>query len=590
MAYFPDKTTVQTELRENTHEADLSCVHLTTASFFELNIGYYRENTPREHWESTTGIFARPKSMQAPVMGEATLKYKNYYVPYRIISPQWNDFITKSPHVCYNQTTGPIQVTEMPYFTARDMINLFTNAQMSQQTQTNEDFTITGGTKYQLTHLGRHALKIFNQLGYQLTTNPNVTEHFDAMPLLAFAKVYCDYYTTNQYSQSLQDVWAVEQLFKKDNLTPYHLTDTDLAAIILLTQYVKYSPDYFTSQWDNPTAPNEVSTSLGNITINDITTGETNKVQARTSTYSGTPVLLASLAGSTERPISQYAIESLKGLTDFVKRMQISTKAIDRYLARFGVMLTNEKMNRSIYNGEQNTPMNFGAIYSTAETQYAQVGDYAGQGIINSEGNVNKFEFDELDEFGCIISLFSINPKIGYFQGIDRQHLQRNAESYFNGQWDSLGTQATSASELYVSMNGDSIYSGQGQYDAIFGYLPRQAQYKVGKDRLTGDFRLTSLNAGAEAWHMFRIIDENQYNQATLNMQHSPNFVQPDNDAEQYNRIFNFTDIKLAGDPFNIILTHNVKARIHAKPLYDSYDFEGEGKKIIMDGQGAKQN
>lgn len=590
MAYFPDKTTTKTELRENVSQPDLSCVHLTTADFFELNIGYYRENTPREKWKSNQGVFARPIPMQAPVMGEAVLKLKNYFVPYRTISPQWNDFITQSPHVDYNGSIPHI-VTEMPYFKATDLITLFTDTKYSTQVQSNEDFTRDDSIKHRLTKFGRHAYKILCQLGYTLVLDSKCTEHFDAMPLLAFAKVYLDYYTTNQYSQALQNAYEVEALLKKDNQLPYNLNATDLDKIFTLTQSVMYAPDYFTSQWDNPTSPNEVTTSMGIITLTDITrpsnASGTAYIEANPST-NGTPNIV--MNQNDFNYLTQYAIDSLKGLTDYVKRMQISTRAIDRYLARFGVLLTSEKMNKSIYNGEQITNMQFGAIYSTAETTQANIGDYAGQGTINSDGQQhNTFEFEQLDEYGCILTLFSINPKIGYFQGIDRQHIIRDVTSYFNGQFDNLGTQATSAAELYVSMNGQSIYGKQSQFDTIFGYLPRQAHHKIGRDRLTGDFRLKSLNAGADSWHMFRIIDESKYNQTTNNMVHSPEFVNTENDLEQYRRIFNYTG-EDGEDCFNIILTFNIEANIHAKPLYDSYDFEGEGKKIIMEGQGPKQN
>lgn len=585
MAFYPDKTTVKTELQENVTKCDLSSVHLTTSNFFELGIAYYRENTPREKWTCATGVFARPVPMQAPVMGEATLSVKNYYVPYRILSPQWNDFITRTPHTPYNGNT-PFIVQEMPYITAKHMVNFITDTEVATKITTGTpDFTTLGGN-YKLTQFGRHCAKILNQLGYQLIVDSRVSEHFDAMPILAFAKIYLDYYTSNQYATTIQDAYEVEALLKKDEQQAYELTDKDLMKIFKLTQYVNYSPDYFVSQWDNPTSPNTLPTSYGQIYIKDITNTEVeNGALSQYNKMSATPYL-----DPQNGLITQYALDALKGLTDYVKRMQLSAKAIDRYLARFGVILTNEKMTRSVYNGEQNTTMNFGAIYSTAETADAALGDYAGQGNINSAGQGhNLFEFEQLDEFGCIMSLFSINPKIGYYQGIDRQHLVRDPESYFNGQWDSLGTQATSCAELYVSLDANSIYSQQQQFNAIFGYLPRQAHHKVGKDRLTGDFVRKSINRGADAWHMFRIIDESIYESTTNNMKHSPAFISTKIDADQYNRIFNYQSAD-GGDMFNIIFSFNINANIHAKALYDDYDFEGEGKKIIMAGQGPSKN
>lgn len=590
MSYFPNKAQTKVELQESTTKFDLSCTHLTTANFFELNIAYYRENTPRERFKHIPMIFARPVPMQAPVMGEATLKVKNFFVPYRTLSPQWNDYITKTPHVPYNGVS-PIQIKEMPYTTAFELSTLVQDIDGIEQgepmvtiveTATQADYIIDN-TYYKLTPFGRHTIKILNQLGYQIVVNNSVEEHFDMMPLLALAKIYLDFYQTNQYAQVYDLAYKVEALLKKDGATTYMLGFQDIELISYFTWFVMYSPDYFTSCWDNPTTPNEVATSFGNITIGDITTNMDGKTNSTPETYNGTPI-----TQNANGVISQYMLDSLKGLTDWIKRAQLSTRAIDRYLSRFGVLLTAEKMNRSVYNGSYDIPMNFGAIYSTAETELASVGDYAGQGIIKSD-NTKEFEFENLDEYGCIMTLFSINPKIGYYQGIDRQHFtMETVEGRFNGQFDALGTQAISAAELYVSNNNASIYSGREQFETIFGYLPRQAHFKVAKDRLTGDFVRKNLNADADAWHMFRVFNENEFDAVTPNMVHSPNFVWTKRDAQQYSRIFNY--VKEDTDKFNIMIQMKNEALIHAKAIYDSYDFEGEGKKIIMDGQGAKQN
>ena len=613
MAYYPNKTTVKTEIQESTTEFDLSCVHLTTANFGELCCAYVRDNTPREYININTGVFARPEPLQQPVMGEAVLKLRNYYVPYRVLSPQWNDFINRAPHVPTNGT-NPILIVEMPYFTAQTMESFLSKSEIATTVTDNSyNYILSNATKKKLTPFGKHCEKIFNQLGYQFVCANDKNTHFNAMRLLAWGKIYLDWYYSNQYAFLTQEAYEVEQILKKDLAGAYVVTENDMLAIFKLTEQVWYKEDYFTSEWDLPTSPSIVATSIGNITIPDITNNgingttntrliATNNANAAQSPNSpnykptnATPFIGGEFGTSTTGNsyvagvLTQYALDSLKGLTDYVKRYQISVRSIDRYLARFGVILTAEKMQRSVYNGEQVTKMNFGAVYSTADTTNAPIGAYKGQGIINSDGqDHNNFEYEELNEFGIIITTMYIVPKVSYFQGIDRINMISDVESYFNGQWDSLGTQAISNAELYISKNGTSIYGGSGQLNAIFGYLPRQAFYKTAKDRLTGDFVDRNI-ADNNEWHLFRIIDENDYDQNTNNMKHTPAFCQMVYDSEQYHRIFNYqnTDERNA---FKIILQHAVKARIHAKPLYDSYDFEGNGKQIMMDGISSKHN
>ena len=185
------------------------------------------------------------------------------------------------------------------------------------------------------------------------------------------------------------------------------------------------------------------------------------------------------------------------------------------------------------------------------------------------------------------MQIFTITPKIGYFQGIARENLRSDPESYFNGQFDGMGTQATSAAELYISNDGTSAYAKESHVDSVFGYISRQAHMKLALDNLTGDFRCPSLNYGTmySPWHMFRVFDDKFFND-NYGVVHSPAFVRA-LDAQQYERIFNSTDD--TGDKIVVLLQFKVDAMLHAKPVYDTYDFEGEGKEIIIDGLGPKQ-
>ena len=596
MAYFPNKQAVKTEIQETTTKTDLSRKHLTTANFFEPNIAYVRDNTTRENWINNTGIFARPMPMQMPVMGSAKLALKTYFVPYRVISPQWNDFITRTPHV---NTEGNVNIIkEMPYFTMNDMVNLFLTDKYATRSETNlYDFIDESGTHYILTAFGRHCLKILNQLGYQLYfgfKSGSATKHWNALRLLAYAKIYLDYYYSNQYAFVTQSSIEVESLFKKDGDSAYHLKDYEIDNIFELTRYSFYEDDYFVSQWDNAVSPNNVSSSFGVLTLEDITlkgSQATTIAAAQTpDNEMGTP-RMEDVQGSN---ITQFALDSLKKITDYCHRYAISgIRSVDRYLARFGVLLTAEKMQRSEYYGKQETIMQFGAVYSTAETTNGKVGDYAGQGIINSDGQEhNQFEMKDIKDMGCIMQIFTIIPEIGYCQGIDRDNMRTDPESYFNGIFDSLGTQATSPAELYISENGQSNFATEEYINQVFGFIARGAHWKCAKDNLTGDFKVNSLNNGdwkSSPWHMFRVFKDEYFEHIGIGtVVHTPFFVKA-TDAEQYNRIFNDPNEE-DGDHFVVMITQKIEADIHAKPLYDTYDFESEGKRIIMEGMGPKQS
>ena len=598
MAYFPDKQAIKQEIQESVNRFDLSCDHLTTTNFFTPEIAYVRDNTTREKWTNDSGVFARPLPMQLPVMGKAKLSLKTFFVPYRTLSPQWYDFITRSPHMPANGNL-PVLVQEMPYFTMDTLQQLFTSAKYATQETINWDFKDANGVGYKLTAFGRKAKKTLNQLRYQIIWGElnKTPRHYNALRILAFAKVYLDYYYSNQYSLLSQDSYMVDKILKADASTPYKLTVIDFDYIFELTKQSWYSEDYFVSQWDNPTAPNSANTSFGTITLPDITMIGSN-VTAGDITNAGsnlinegrTPFATISEDNNNVLLITQYALDNLKKLTEYVQRYSLSgVRAINRYLSRFGVLLTAEKLRRSEYYGEQITNMQFGAIMSTADTTNANLGDYAGQGIINSDGQEhNHFELDDNKDLGCIMQIFTINPKIGYWQGMARENMRTDPESYFNGIFDAMGTQATSAAELYVSNDGSSAFGKESHVDNIFGYIPRQAHMKLSLDNLTGDFTCRSLNNNTleSPWHMYRTFDDTYFN--NFGVVHSPAFAQTQ-DKEQYLRIFNYTKEEDA-DHFIVMIQSKVDANMHAKAVYDTYDFEGEGKRIIMQGLGPEAN
>ena len=223
---------------------------------------------------------------------------------------------------------------------------------------------------------------------------------------------------------------------------------------------------------------------------------------------------------------------------------------------------------------------------STASTANAAIGDYAGQGICNSDGKEHKTFQVESDEYGIILLLSDIVPNIGYYQGIDRNNLHHELETYFSGEFDQLGTQYTAKAELYVSKD-DANYNGDAMLQQGLSWIPRNAEYKVPRDRLTGDFAHGILGRYAGAWHLFRTFTDLYWNNLG-GIAHSVFFCRME-DSEQYLRIFNQTE-EDAGDHFNVIYQFKVLARMHAKDLYDTFDFESEGKELLLNGGGPKAN
>lgn len=585
-----------------TSKMNLDSIHITSADFMELAVSYAIETPKGLAFNLKQECFSRLAPMPVPTFGRGEIRHKAFFVPFRTVWPAWNDFYNNVPHV-YNNGNSSIPVS-VPLLDIRDIIRAFTegNSPWTDRVTPPEtgdfryDFKMkqtssgTGVAYFNLTDKGRRVLKLLHSLGYKFTFSYNIpAQYVSAMPLLCFMRLYCDWFFSSQYAND-PDYNRIFKYFNRNDevdTSASYISYVDLYLIFNNLSNVNYDSDYFTNVWDNPTGPNSGLSSV--FVENDITTmnGETatNAVFSEASTYGGTPVMF-----SDSNSFSQYSLNALRALTDYMKRNQLAgSRAVDRYLARFGVNLSNEKLNRSVLVGSFNQNLQFGDVTCTAETDKGNLGDYAGKGLTYGDGNYDFYT----DELGYFIIVTSIVPYAGYYQGYDRCTRHTTLFDFYQPEFDALGAQAMSKGEVYTPI--DAFTTGTelpADYrDQVFGFVPRYAEYKVPRDMITGDFVLRSRNVGRDAWHLFRDVEHEVLRVGADNFVHSPEFVSGE-DATQYNRIFYNTGEYANADHFNIIHNFKVDVTFPGASLYDDYEFKDEdkAKKVTLNVGGSSLN
>lgn len=598
MASFLDKIKVKTAVDDRV-KLDLGCDHITTANFMQYNVAWSKELVPKEKISVSMETFTRLNPMPVPTFGRAKINNRAFFVPFRTIFPGWNDFITDAKHTYADGYTEAI--SEVPVVGNDILVQLFigddptaidegTRTDYAECISVQDDYDgeydifvfdrLNGANLYwKLTAKGRQVVKVLESLGYKINWYiPNDGDDsvvYSALPILAMAKVYCDWYYPSAYVGTNSLFNAVEAIFHKDTRGSQNLGLGNLESIFrLIINGVNYDSDYFVSAWDNPVSPN--SEAYSRMSIGDPTLSiEPGTVNNYGDDPTGTPF--------AEGKLTQWMIDGLKSLTDYMKRHQlVGARALDRYLARFGINLSAEKLRRSVYLGSGYENIQFGDVMSTADTDGASLGNYAGKGI--GYGTAN-FDY-ETDEYGIMIIISSIVPKAGYYQGVNRNVMHVGKLDYWTPEFDNLGTQAISKSELFVPFGSTDMASDDlvALDSGVFGWTPRYAEYKIGRDMLTGDFRYDSMNAGQEAWHTMRELN---YTDAD-DIVHNVNFVSG-RDAGQYSRIFYNTDAE-AADKFNVIYHFEVASWSPMKALFDTYEFDSKGASVTEDANGVKMN
>lgn len=580
-----NKSSIVTAISSHS-KLDLTFDHATTMNFMNLQPVGYRRMIKGEKFSLNSVATVRPAPMAVPTYGRMRLNIRNFFIPFRVVFPMFDSFYTDVIGV--NASAASL-VSKVPTIESGELVKYFLNtvivgegalvsAVATATPQPAYDFQ-SGTQKYKFTVAGKRRVKLLHSLGYRWNWNDKDTTQLSLLNLFAYAKVYLDWYCNSQYLNS-NDVIAIKKAFAyNDPSSPLTLTSTTIGPFLSLICSVVYDADYFVSAWDNPVAPN--SGQFTQFTFFDPTSSNGSYV----NNVGGTSEMFQQSSSSVSLGTT-YLHSALKMLTDYSKRHQLSgAYEIDRYLAQFGVATPALKLQRSIYLGGKSIDVNVGDVMSTANTagsgNVSNLGDYAGQGFGQDSAGVEY----TTDEYGLFLTVASILPSGGMWQGVDRHNLDITKFDFYQPEADSLGVQAIARSEVYIS--NDSSFGSATDYDASFGYTARYGHYKRPLSFVTGDLELPSAMAGGDSWHLMRTFNDASFGGAASNISHSLAFTRGD-DWEEYNRIFNSTTSD--NDKFIVDFHHDAHALAPCRSLFDTYEFEEGDKQVTLDANGSKLN
>lgn len=579
MATFPSNVKIP-KATEHYSTFDLSCDHITTQDFFKLKPVYSRVLVPGQSINVEMSHISRLAPLNKPFYGSVTMTNRAFFVPFRCIMEGFNEFITDTPYVPSSGTSTLI--SSVPTIKMSTFCELLKRSSFSSAiTSGAPDFTAKNSsgtlTTYRYTPIGRYAVDLLNCLGYQVdwsslnntSGNGNIT--LSALPLLAFVKIYIDYFENTNFAP----LSNLQRILKGVNKV---LTADDIEYLFTSALYASYENDYLTASWTTPSSPypNVTSTTI----INDPTLpsiGSSGKsIVQSISGYNAPNIVQADGNSYNPGALTSFVLTALHSLSDYMKRHQISGyRAIDRFRARFGITLPDANLNRSVYLGKQETPIEITDVTSTADTSNAVLGQYSGFGI-SRNGNSGSFSY-KTDEYGMFVILSIISPiHASYANGIDRHLLDINKLDLYTPEFDGLGCQGIAACEIKGDFSTENI---QATPLDVWAYIPRYAHYKCGRDVLSGDFKLQSKYASMKYFHIFRNFLDGDGVPA-----HDLPFCT--GHPEDYTRIFN--DTSTNSDHFFTAFHFRVRSSAPMSPLFENYHFDESGSPIEQKVGGTR--
>lgn len=434
------------------------------------------EAIPGDYHMLAGSCMVRFAPMLAPIMHRVDVTLHYFFVPYRILWPGWEDFITNGglaetppafPTMYYNSGTGT---------------------------------WYSGG--------------LLDFLGLPQPIVGGGSETVSALPFAAYQKIYNDYY---------RDQNLIPEV-------PYELIDgSNMANVANLFQLRNraWEHDYFTSclpfaqkgaAVDLPLGTVELASNWqtianGNPHFNSFATGG-DIVNGGLAATLHTPAsiggnlgaAITDVAGDPDNDVYAYdpagtlqvaatTINDLRRAEMLQQWLELNARAGTRYTeflqAHFNVRPEDARLQRPEYITGVKTPVVISEVLNTTGTVDAPQGNMAGHGISVTSGNFGKYA---VKEHGLIMGIMSVLPKTAYQQGIQRHWLKTtDAFEYYFKQFENIGEQEVLNREVYAFQD----VAG----DNTFGYVPRYAEYRFANNRVAGDFRSTQ-----NFWHMGRIF------------------------------------------------------------------------------------
>ena len=489
--------------RPKRNKFDLSRVNKLTCEAGEIVPFFLEECLPDDSFKLATANRIRLAPQVLPLMHQIDVSMYWFFVPCRILWPNWEEFITGGK----DGTSEPI----IPY----------TNFSQGSSSQMK-----TAGVGMLSDYLGVPTNAASN------TSSQITGQSYNFMPFAAYVKIYNDYFRDENFTNELP--FELNDGYQTLNRV---LSDTDIAKCIESIYggslsspqprswqriyggcfLASWKKEYFTSALPNTQRGPIVNIPLGdrapvvfgpsgeNVTVYNRSIGSVNQNPATgEQVYDG--ALIGTQTTGQKRPLQADLSEATNTniielrrafrIQEFLERMNAGgSRLTEMIYSMFGVKSPDARLQRAEFIGASHNPVLVDAIYQTSASQEnSPLADFAGKAI--SVGGQKPISY-YCKEHGYIMGLMVIRPRPEY-QNITRRHWLHGLTGKFDYFWPilaNIGDQAILNRELFAG-------ASNSQLNEPFGYTPRYQEYRFAPSETHGEMQTT-----LKYFHMNRIFD-----------------------------------------------------------------------------------
>lgn len=452
-------------LRPNRSVFNLSYEKKFTAELAQLIPVMHDEVVPGDTFKIGCEAVIRFLPMVTPILHEINAYVHYFFVPYRLLWDDWEDFITGGVDGD-DSSTLPTWVTD-------------------GGSVTNDDGTT----------IADYAVKsLWDYFGFPTGTVPADAFPVD-FPKRAYNLIWNEYYRDQTQMAELNITTSEivkNRCWEKDFFTsalPWQQRGTAPALPISGSSAAVFAASASLS-WPAVGTANQAYFLLNNGTKVPYDSDTKTTLEAGLATKTTLDNNTVDLSSATT-----FDVSDLRLAFQIQKWMERNARSGARYVeflaAHFGVAPRDDRLQRPEYIGGTKFPVIISEVIQTSMTSTTPQGTMVGHGLSAGRDFCASYTSSE---FGIIIGLLSVMPRSTYGQGINRQWLKETRYDYYSPEWAHLSEQAVIRAELYATGTG-------GDNTTIFGYQGRYNEMRSKPSFVCGQMR---YGQSYQTWHLGR--------------------------------------------------------------------------------------
>lgn len=392
----------------------------------------------------------RVAPLAAPVMHPVDVRLHHWFVPYRVIWDEWDEFIT------------------------------------GRASSTFPTITYTSGVS---------DYTLLDRMGV-----PDDTNTINALPVRAYNLIYNEFYRDDDLitAVSTDDLALKRIAWEKDYFTSARLTAQQGSTVAIPFGAGNKAPvknigiknqGSYATQSDVYESGNTSTTSFDGWQVKSSPAGAGQAgLHIGRDTGTGYPDIYADLSAATGGGID---INEFRLAMAMQKHQEARSRFGDRiqdYLAYHGIRPRDGRLEIPEYLGGGKSTVSFSEVLSTSDSGLRDVGDMTGHGI----ASVRTRPFGRFfAESGIMMTLMSVRPKTIYANALHRKWLRSDKWDYWQKEAEELGPQEVLTKE---------VYAAHGNSTDVFGYNGRHDDFRRHPSYVSGAFR----DSTDDFWHMAR--------------------------------------------------------------------------------------